>query len=396
MYKRQEDIEKDELMWVKAGGPGEKPTIIRQVRSESSSYSSRDNSGDSSNGIKQNSLLNTGATLTSRVPSNDSMHNFEQLGKTSSDDSRVIVVNVAESTYPFSIDKEKVKRWKISQGICATSREAKVALVNNDKNSLIDNEIKSTVYSFKNISVNNNKEGSQSPICQLKSKSKSQPVDLVPHFSPLTEIKRSASEDSPKRSDSLNQERNKKIGDEGYTTLLKDPINANISDSLRSKTLPSSWRPAYLKEQHSDFLKFSKRMASEQESFVQCCKVPTEETNSQIDRKRKEKRKRFRHHFENAIEIGTCFVCLRSAVYHIQDEDDTDSFVDHPCKCESCSSNSCSRWGVITLMVCFLPLLIFYPPIKACLTIHDSRVQRKKRNKKKKESMKKLVSTSNS
>ena len=42
-----DESECDELLWVKAGEPGEKPTIIRQVRSDSSSGSSRDNSAGS-------------------------------------------------------------------------------------------------------------------------------------------------------------------------------------------------------------------------------------------------------------------------------------------------------------------------------------------------------------
>ncbi|XP_065649992.1 uncharacterized protein LOC100204638 isoform X2 [Hydra vulgaris] len=377
MYKDQEDIEKDELMWVKAGGPGEKPTIIRQVCSDSSSCSSRENSGESSNGVKQTLLLSPKVGLTSRVPSNDSMHNFGHLGRTSSEDSRVIVLNVSQSPYPYSIDKEKVKRLKISQGIYAASKDDKGNTNNN----------------FKTSSFCNNAGGSQVSVCDLILKSNNQPVDFLPRFSPMTAIKRSSSDDSPQKSSSLTQGYPKTKSKEGYTTLIKDSPNPNISETARSKTLPSSWRPAYSKEHQKDFSKFSKSIALEQVVSFQdeLYNKSSEITTSQVKLNRKKTRKKFRHNFENVIEVGTCFVCLRSAVYHTQDSDDTGSSLDHPCKCQPCSSNTCGRWCMITLMICFFPFLIFYPPIKACLNIHDLRVKRKKRHSEKREKLKKSL-----
>lgn len=189
--------------------------------------------------------------------------------------------------------------------------------------------------------------------------------------------------------------------DDGYTSLSSDESNEklkrkNIGEQEQRASLPSSWRPCSNDNLHERSLRvYSQRLTSNEQksttplswcdpslmstygttSFQKSCDKSTEFTSREPPSERRKK-------VELVLDYSTCFFCLRSAVYHgVQDEDDTDSLVDHPCRCDKVSGSCCSRWALIGLMVCFLPFLLCYPPIKACLNLHDYRKRRKKLRK---------------
>ena len=358
------DDEESELLWVKAGEPGQKPTIIRQIRSESStSSSSRDNSGGSTcnrknlltieNGTVFRTMDTTGTRITTDT-SSDSLNTITKLGRTSSNDSRVIVVNISKQIYPANVDRQRIQRWKELHSPRACK---KLPLTENS--NINNNEC--------------NKRSSKMNSDRAKRPS-SQPIRPISNTSP--KIERCQSSSSPFNRVLRN--------DEGYTSLSEDCKDSD-TESVRSRSLPSSWRPTYLnnKRQEKSMLKYAQRMTSNADTDVTFIPCGENATNGLLEEKNShQKRNRsIRHHVENAIEICTCFVCLRSAIYHTQDEDDTDSLVEHPCSCDTPSISCCGRWCAISVMICFLPLLIFYPPLKCCLSIHDYR--KKKRRKKK-------------
>ena len=55
--------------------------------------------------------------------SNESVNALEKLARTSSGESRVIVVNVQESIYPANVDRQRIQRWKERQSPRMSKRE---------------------------------------------------------------------------------------------------------------------------------------------------------------------------------------------------------------------------------------------------------------------------------
>lgn len=367
-----DDYDSDELMWVKAGGPGEKPTIIRPIRSESSSSGSRDNSGGSCHQRKLLSVENGKVYSSGPENSSESLETLERIARSSSNDSRVIVVNIPEAIYPTHVDKQRIQRFKAIHSPRTFSKiqqNPKDIPVNN--NNTIEQRTK--LNCTRNITI-------KRPL--------SQPTRPISNCSP--NIERCASAE-PTNSP-LNRIALVKGRDEGYTSLTEDCKDSD-TESVRSKSLPSSWKPIHEKSQRheKDLHKYAQRMTSN--NSTDCAYLYHEDDideNKPLNKKdinkskRKLKNSKLRHNIENAIEICTCFVCLRSAVYHAEDEDDTDSLVDHPCSCEQPGSKCCGRWAVISLMVCFLPFLLCYPPLKSCLCIHDRRKKLKQEKNEKK------------
>ena len=463
-----DDYDSDELMWVKAGGPGEKPTIIRQIRSESSSSGSRDNSGGSScssargmcgggrnlltveNGTVYRSTTNSTTTPKMNTidskNSNESVNALEKLARTSSGESHVIVVNVQDSIYPANVDRQRIQRWKERQSPRMSKREM---VTNNNSGSETSPKGKKNNHNHNNNTIershfNHPKASSSSPNSKAgtpttQQRPLSQPASVNSNCSPKGNMngERCSSANSQHShhrilapSNSSGSPFNRlsatavKTRDEGYTSLTEDCNNKDSdTDSVRSRSLPSTWRPIKNKGgtggEHEDLRRYAQQITSntstdsnylyhnEGDDFSlsdhnphsnknpDCCSMVGDDSqdqttllsNSSTERKRlkrKEKRTRLRHNVENALEVCTCFVCVRSAVYHAEDEDDTDSLVDHPCSCDAPSARCCGRWAVIGVMVIFLPFLLCYPPLKACLRIHDKRKKRAKANKKKK------------
>lgn len=350
MIPVDDDGENDELLWVKAGEPGEKPTIIRQIRSGSStSSSSRDNSGGS--GIQRKNLLTVENGTVYRSVAHHSSESLSLLdanivNRTSSSDSRVIVVTVNEQIYPANVDRTRIQKWR-------ELHSPNISKKNTNPN-------------YKNTS--NNKDCSKRPVSQ---------PDKQNNIKCSPDIKRCASAE-PGSNPRIKSVRSR---DEGYTSLSED-LKDSDTDSIRSKSLPSSWKPLYLDQRACELSlhKYATRMTSNNSDTIDF----NNSLNSKEKRflkkniKKDEKCGKRRYQVENIIEACTCFVCLRSVVYHTEDEDDTDSLVDHPCSCsDSCSTPCCKRWSMITAVTCFLPFLIFYPPLKLCLSIHDYRRKRK-------------------
>ena len=405
-----DDYDSDELMWVKAGEPGEKPTIIRQIRSESSSSGSRDNSSGSSSSCgghtgRRNRLTVENGTVyrtNGAGTSEESLNVLEKLARTSSSESRVIVVNVQEPIYPVHIDRQRIQKWKELH----SPRTSKKDTMNSPKGKKTSNNNNTIERShFKNQAKLST---TQRPL--------SQPTTTRPTSNYSPQAERCSSVD-PKNSPHSRVALVAKTRDEGYTSLTEDCKDSD-TDSVRSKTLPSSWRPVKSHSEQESFKRYAQQMTSNNSTDcnylyheddcgvggVDATSKPDEkllnhnEKDTKLNDKGKEKkRSRLRHNVENAIEICTCFVCLRSAVYHAEDEDDTDSLVDHPCSCDAPGAKCCGRWAVISLMVCFLPFLLCYPPLKSCLCIHDRRKELKQAKKEekyvKKQSKKKSKNT---
>lgn len=363
-----DDEDDTELLWVKAGEPGEKPTIIRQIRSESSSSGSRDNSGGS--GCNRKALLTVeNGTVYRTGTSNESLNRLKTLARTSSNDSRVIVVNVSEQIYPINIDKQRLQRWRDLHSPRGTRKELSSSVKKCQNN---------------NIEIND-----KSTSNRLTKRPLSQPLRPLSNVSP--KIERCASAEHS--SSPFNRVKALRTRDEGYTSLSEDCKDSD-TESVRSRSLPSSWRPSYLnKREEPDIQKYAQRLTSNQNVDVNFTSCDQKCSKNRLLNKKTKKNKRnhkIRHHVENAIELCTCFVCLRSAVYLAEDEDDTDSLVDHPCSCETPNGKCCARWAVISLLVCFLPFLLCYPPLKSCLCIHDARIRRKKKKKGKKMEKKRI------
>jgi len=364
-----DDEGESELLWVKAGEPGQKPTIIRQIRSESStSSSSRDNSGGSTGNrknlltVENGTVFRTMDTAGTRVDtSSNSLTNL--LGRTSNNDSHVIVVNISEQIYPADVDRERIQRWRDLHSPCIGKK-----LLVTDDNIINNNEYNTK----KNDRL---KRPSSQPIRTISNTS-SKIEHCIPNSNTSPNIERRQSSSSPFNRVLKN--------DEGYTSLSEDCKDSD-NESVRSRSLPSSWRPTYLnnKRQEKSMLEYAKRMTSNADAdvnFMPC----SENASNRLEQNNSHKKRNhsIRHHTENAIEICTCFVCLRSAIYHTQDEDDTDSLVEHPCSCDAPSMSCCGRWCAIGVLIVFLPLLIFYPPLKCCISLHE---YRKKKIRKKKE-----------
>ena len=189
----------------------------------------------------------------------------------------------------------------------------------------------------------------------------------------------------PKLSSPYIREKLIKSRDEGYTSLSEDCKDSD-SESSRSKSLPSSWKATHINKNGSEVSlhKYAQKIVSN--NNTNCVNTLqnghcSPRCSEDISHQKKLRKKKFRHNLENTIETCTCFLCLRSAIYHAQDEDDTDSLVDHPCSCSEPSLKCGGRWAAISLMVCFFPLLLCYPPLKCCLTIHDRRTKHKKLKK---------------
>jgi len=398
----EDDYDSDELMWVKAGEPGEKPTIIRQIRSESSSSGSRDNSsGSSSCGghVRRNLLTVENGTVyrNGAGTSEESLNALEKLARTSSSESRVIVVNVQEPIYPVHIDRQRIQKWKelnsprTSKKDTTTTNSPKGKKASNNNNTIERSHFK------------------HQPKISTTQRPLSQPTTTRPASNCSPQAERCSSVD-PKNSPHSRVALVTKTRDEGYTSLTEDCKDSD-TDSVRSKSLPSSWRPIKNQAEQESFKRYAQQMTSN--NSTDCNYLYHEDdcrgdddTNSKPDEKllnqdekddkvklnnntKNSKRSRLRHNVENAIEICTCFVCLRSAVYHAEDEDDTDSLVDHPCSCDAPGAKCCGRWAVISLMVCFLPFLLCYPPLKSCLCIHDRRKELKQAKKEEKKEEKK-------
>ena len=356
--------ESDELMWVK-GPPGEKPTIIRQVHSESTSGSSRDNSGSSACSRKHLLSIENGKVYRTSN-SDESLNILEKLEKASSGDSPVIVVNMSEQTHPTYVDKDRIRKWKELHS---------PRFVKKHQNNV-------------NINNNNTDTSKSSETRKSPTRHASLPIRPISNSSPT--IERCASAESA----SLNRLKGK-VRDEGYTSLTEDCKDSD-TESIRSKTLPSSWRPLYLDNTHEKNLnKYAQRMTINHDTGVNYvpCDVDSSSKHelSKCNKQSPRNCRNLRDNIETAIEICTCFVCVRSAIYHAEDEDDTDSLVDHPCSCNAPGGKCCARWAVISLLVCFLPLLLCYPPLKCCLSIHDARMAKKERKKEKKKLLKKNV-----
>ena len=428
-----DDYDSDELMWVKAGEPGEKPTIIRQIRSESSSSGSRDNSGGSCGGhsrggggrnlltVENGTVYRSSGTTGTTKNSTESVHALEKLARTSSGESRVIVVNVQEPIYPAHVDRQRIQRWKERQSPRMSKRETVNTSTPTGSSSERSPKGKKTHNNntiershFHHHKDSNNKATTQQQ--QQQQRPLSQPASVNSNCSPKV-VERCSSADpsnvannktsNSSSSSPFNHVVAAKTRDEGYTSLTEDCSKDSDTDSVRSKSLPSTWRPIKQHqghEEHDDLRRYAQQITSNtstDSNYLYHDEGDDDSLNnhhhSDQDQKllntsekkalkRKEKRTRLRYNVENAIEICTCFVCLRSAVYHAEDEDDTDSLVNHPCSCDAPSSKCGARWAVIGLMVCFMPFLLCYPPLKSCLCIHDKR----KRLKKAKKSEKKL------
>ena len=167
------------------------------------------------------------------------------------------------------------------------------------------------------------------------------------------------------------------VADDGYTSLSED--YKEPEGIIRTTSLPSYWRPrvnTYTEE--PDLKLFSKRLTTNEHKGGDC---PLVDFTSEPSCKSKRRTK-----FDNVVEYCTCFLCLRSVVYNfVEEEDDTSSLVDQPCQCEAPGRECCGRWTLIGLMVIFLPFLIFYPPLKGCINLHQYRMRRRKKKRRKKE-----------
>ncbi|XP_047423025.1 protein sprouty homolog 1 [Sciurus carolinensis] len=70
---------------------------------------------------------------------------------------------------------------------------------------------------------------------------------------------------------------------------------------------------------------------------------------------------------ESMVEYGTCMCLVKGIFYHCSNDDEGDSYSDHPC---SCSQSHCrSRYLCMGAMSLFLPCLLCYPPAKGCLKL---------------------------
>ncbi|KAM4834492.1 protein sprouty homolog 1 isoform 1-T2 [Thomomys bottae] len=70
---------------------------------------------------------------------------------------------------------------------------------------------------------------------------------------------------------------------------------------------------------------------------------------------------------ESMVEYGTCMCLVKGIFYHCSNDDEGDSYSDHPC---SCSQSHCrSRFLCIGAMSLFLPCLLCYPPAMGCLKL---------------------------
>lgn len=460
-----DDYDSDELMWVKAGEPGEKPTIIRQIRSESSSSGSRDNSGGSGGScgghsrggggrnlltVENGTVYRSSGTASTTKNSNESVNALEKLARTSSGESRVIVVNVQESIYPANVDRQRIQRWKERQSPRMSKRETvnTTSSGNGSSSERSPKGKKATIHNNNTIERShfnhhhhhhkdsNHKTTASSQSSQQQQRPLSQPASVNSNCSPkvvercssadptnhITITNNKTSTQTANSTTSSNNPFNRvvaaaaiKTRDEGYTSLTEDCSKDSDTDSVRSKSLPSTWRPIKHQgdeDRDDELRRYAQQITSNtstdsnylyhdegDDGFMDNHHHSHIHHNSDHDQKllntlkRKEKRTRLRHNIENAIEICTCFVCLRSAVYHAEDEDDTDSLVDHPCSCEATSPKCGARWAMIGLMVCFLPFLLCYPPLKSCLCIHDKRkrLKKAKKNEKKLEKMKSVA-----
>lgn len=361
-----DESEADELLWVKAGEPGEKPTIIRQIRSDNSSGSSRDNSGGSTSCSGRKLLVVDEGIFTCRN-SNRNISAIDEMASTSSPDSRVIVVNVSEQVYPAVIDNHRIQRWK---ELHSPHGDKPIHISNSNNNTPTRNT--AVINNHTNEKRNTN-IGTMTNI-QL-SKMRCSPG-----------IIRCASAE-PKLSSPYIREKLIKSRDEGYTSLSEDYKDSD-SESVRSKSLPSSWKATHLNKNGSEVSlhRYAQKIVNNNSCLNSLPNGNSSHNYSDVGNnslQKKLRKKKFRHHLENTIETCTCFLCLRSAIYHAQDEDDSDSLVDHPCSCNEPSVKCGGRWAAISLMVCFFPLLLCYPPFKCCLSIHDKRVKRKKLKKEK-------------
>ena len=134
-----DDDESEELLWVKAGEPGEKPTIIRQVRSDSSSGSSRDNSDNSTTssiGTRKLTMLENGQRHCALTRS------IGEKASTSAPDSRVIVVNVSEQVYPALIDNDRIQKWKdLHTHPTATPQQHQQQQQQQNRTQITDNDV---------------------------------------------------------------------------------------------------------------------------------------------------------------------------------------------------------------------------------------------------------------
>lgn len=382
-----DDYDTDELMWVKAGEPGEKPTIIRQIRSESSSSGSRDNSGGSScGGHNPRNLLTVENGTVYRngvINSTESIETLEKIARISSNESRVIVVNVQDPIYPVNIDRQRIQKWKELHSPRATKKQpANNTKDKNSKNGKLTN----------NNTIERSRFNNQ-PKVALQRRLSQPTQTLLSTTNPSLGTSQRCSSLDPKNS-SLT--RVAKTRDEGYTSLTEDCKDSD-TDSVRSKSLPSTWKPINNGTEKEGLKRYAQHMTSN--NATDCSYLyhadgdellaDTDETlldtEAYRDLKKRKQRSKLRNNIESSIETYTCFACLRGAVYHAEDEDDTDSLVDHPCACDKPGVKCFGRWALISAMVCFLPFLLCYPPLKGCLNVYDRRkklADEKSKNKK--------------
>lgn len=69
---------------------------------------------------------------------------------------------------------------------------------------------------------------------------------------------------------------------------------------------------------------------------------------------------------DKAVDVCTCFCCIKCLFYHCGAEEDNECY-EKPCGC--CSTpRCCQRWTVMTVVALCLPCLWAYWPAKACLS----------------------------
>ncbi|XP_036620534.1 protein sprouty homolog 1 [Trichosurus vulpecula] len=70
---------------------------------------------------------------------------------------------------------------------------------------------------------------------------------------------------------------------------------------------------------------------------------------------------------ESMVEYGTCMCLVKGLFYHCSNDDEGDSYADHPCSCSQ--AHCCSRYLCMGTMALFLPCLLCYPPAQGCLKL---------------------------
>ncbi|KAL1505436.1 hypothetical protein ABEB36_005006 [Hypothenemus hampei] len=66
---------------------------------------------------------------------------------------------------------------------------------------------------------------------------------------------------------------------------------------------------------------------------------------------------------DSIVDYGSCLCCVKGLFYHCSEADDEDSrCADDPCGCDP--DRRAARWGCLAALVCALPCLVLYWPLR--------------------------------